>query len=818
MPVTGGHMRLGDKSQAENQTYNVNRLMNRFTWMSLFVLWAAIQSYAAPALIIYGRDASIREGDDDHLQVIYFSVPAALSEPLYLRVFDPDSVAQNDLMYGESDTVTRFSLYGGLGSVAHSPTQRLSPHADALTAGQQLLQEQFGTELRFNEQWHTLGSFSPEDSELIEGERMFKLVIEGRKGDDGNLYDVAISSEERNNLEPDGLRIFTYVPTARVAKPESMLEMQFHIPSEARSLQIHNFDAAHGHVGLETAFRSLRTAASAQGVWHMDEVMLQDRERGKLAAVTFSRGQEFPNDVGFYITDQDGRLLPIMLPIRTSRSNHRPVVVAHATPLSECLSVAFDASGSSDRDRDILRFAWEFGDGATGEGSTPVHRYSQSGTYTATVMVSDGSGQVGDHAVKTLKVDVPDPPIAEAGPDRTVAPGETVGFDASGSEAGVGQIIRYRWEFGDGKTASGKSVAHAFTQPGVYRVILRISNNAEQPCTMASDRAEIRVNSAPVAEAGEDHRVSAGEVITLDASRSYDTDGLLRTYLWKLGDGSRQQGQKLQHIYDKPGRYEVTLTVQDDAGVANSRAADTLTVVVNHPPMAKVMENRTAAIGEEIAFDGCASNDPDGKLVDYQWDFGDGIKAYGDRVLYAYKRPGTYRATLSVQDDSGTGTDTSSDSLEVIINAPPVARAGADQLVTSSEVHFDGTASTDADGHITTYTWEFGDGGTSSEAAPVHVYASPGTYTVRLTVADDSGTLRNTSVDTINVTVNAAPIADAGPDQVGEPGQTLVFDAGGSIDPDGRNKDFFWDFGDGETATGLRVTHDMPSPALTPLC
>ncbi len=52
-----------------------------------------MQSYAAPALVIYGRDANAREGDDDHTQVIYFSVPETFSERLYLRVFDPDSVA-----------------------------------------------------------------------------------------------------------------------------------------------------------------------------------------------------------------------------------------------------------------------------------------------------------------------------------------------------------------------------------------------------------------------------------------------------------------------------------------------------------------------------------------------------------------------------------------------------------------------------------------------------------------------------------------------------------------------------------------------------
>ncbi len=708
--------------------------------------------------------------------------------------------------------MTQFSLYGGLGAVTGPTAQQPLPHPEDLTAGQQLLQGRFGVELGFNEQWYTLGSFSPEDGELIGEERVFKLVIEGREGNEGNLYDVAVSVEARSNIEPDGLRVFTYQPTVRFANKGERIEMRFDIPRDTQGLQIHNFDAANGRVGLETAFRSLRMAASGQGVWRVDEVELQDHEKGKPAAVTFSQGRELPNDATFYITDQDGRLLPITLPILTTQSNHRPVLVARATPLSECLSVAFDASDSRDKDRDALHFDWQFGDGATGEGSTPVHRYHQSGSYIATVTVADDSGQVGDHAIQTLQVVVPQPPTAKAGPDHIIAPGEKVAFNASGSEAGEGRIVAYRWEFGDDKAARGKAVSHVFKRPGVYRVRLHVRNSSKLPCNVASDQAEIRVNAAPVAEAGEDQVASAGDPVTLDGGHSYDTDGKLVAYLWSLGDGSQQEGSTIQHVYDKPGRYPVTLTVEDDVNVANSRASDTLTITINHPPVAQAGADCKAAIGEEIVFDGRASNDPDGELVHYLWNFGDGIEAYGDRVVYAYKYPGTYRVTLTVKDHSGTRTDTKSDTLVVVVNAPPVAQAGADQLVTSSEVHFDGTASTDPDGRIIAYLWEFGDGATSSEPAPVHVYGSPGSYAVRLRVTDDSGMLRNTSVDTLNVVINAAPIADAGPDQVGEPGQDLIFDASGSIDPDGSDSTFFWDFGDGETAVGIRVAHQYANP------
>ena len=89
---------------------------------------------------------------------------------------------------------------------------------------------------------------------------------------------------------------------------------------------------------------------------------------------------------------------------------------------------------------------------------------------------------------------------------------------------------------------------------------------------------------------------------------------------------------------------------------------------------------------------------------------------------------------------------------------------------------------------------------------------SPGDYRVRLTVTDDSGTERNNASDMLRVLVNQAPIADAGRDQVGAPGQELSFSGSGSLDPDGDIAEYTWDFKDGTTATGERVTHRFERP------
>ena len=149
------------------------------------------------------------------------------------------------------------------------------------------------------------------------------------------------------------------------------------------------------------------------------------------------------------------------------------------------------------------------------------------------------------------------------------------------------------------------------------------------------------------------------------------------------------------------------------------------------------------------------------------------------------------------------------------VNEPPVAKAGPDQLVTASLVQFDGSASGDHDDSIAKYDWDFGDGGTGVGPKPTHVYAKPGTYTVRLTVTDASATIRSSASDDTTIVVNAVPIADAGPDLIGAPGEGLVFSGARSVDPDGEIADYHWEFGDGSTGARRRRS-STPSRSRAP--
>jgi len=141
-------------------------------------------------------------------------------------------------------------------------------------------------------------------------------------------------------------------------------------------------------------------------------------------------------------------------------------------------------------------------------------------------------------------------------------------------------------------------------------------------------------------------------------------------------------------------------------------------------------------------------------------------------------------------------------------NQAPVANAGGSYTgVTGTAVSFSGSSSTDPDGTIASYAWNFGDGSASgSGATPTHTYATAGTYTVTLTVTDNLGATNSAS--TTATISNRAPVANPGGPYTGVTGTAVSFNGSGSSDPDGTIASYSWNFGDGSASgSGATPTH-----------
>ena len=221
---------------------------------------------------------------------------------------------------------------------------------------------------------------------------------------------------------------------------------------------------------------------------------------------------------------------------------------------------------------------------------------------------------------------------------------------------------------------------------------------------------------------------------------------------------------------------------------------------VNTPPTAAF----TAACTDLSCTFTDGSSDSDGTIATWRWTFGDGATATTRNASHSYAAAGTYTATLIVNDDGGA-SDTAATTVNVTAPPPPTNQpplAAFTASCTGMTCSFtDGSG--DADGTVVAWSWTFGDGGTATTRHPSHTYAAGGTYTVRLTVTDDGGA---TAATTRTVSVNRPPVAIAGGPYTSE--DRVVFDGGGSSDPDGDTPlTYAWTFGDGSTGSGVAPAH-----------
>lgn len=242
--------------------------------------------------------------------------------------------------------------------------------------------------------------------------------------------------------------------------------------------------------------------------------------------------------------------------------------------------------------------------------------------------------------------------------------------------------------------------------------------------------------------------------LSVDASASADQDGAITGYAWQFGDGATGTGVTATHTYATAGTYTVTLTVTDDSGASTSTTRSvTATEPANQLPTAAF----TATSDQrDLSVDGSTSTDPDGNIASYAWDFGDSSTGTGATATHAYAQTGTYTVRLTVTDNRG-GTHSVTQDVVITQNAAPTAAFTS--TVTDLSVAFNGSGSSDPDGTIASYAWDFGDTTTGTGATATHAYTAAGTYTVTLEVKDNRGASATTSAQ-VTVTAPAVWAAD----------------------------------------------------------
>jgi len=476
------------------------------------------------------------------------------------------------------------------------------------------------------------------------------------------------------------------------------------------------------------------------------------------------------------------------------------------TPLTE-ETVTFNASLSTPDGGTIISYEWNFGDGTpNATGMIATHAYIDNGTYTVTLTVIDDDG-LSDTDSQNITV-LNRLPIASFVESATAVPTYTViTFNASSSYDPDGYIVSYFWDFGDNISATGVTTEHAYADNGTYIVTLTITD--DDGATATATATKTVSNRVPTTSFSENATiVYTSEIIHFNASESFDPDGEIVSYFWDFGDGTNATGVIVEHSYADNGTYKVTLTVTDDDGATASTSA--FKTVLNRAPGVSFTESATAVLTYEIIyFDASGSGDPDGVIVAYFWEFGDGTNATGVSVSHAYVDDGIYTVTLTVTDDDDATA--SAQATKTILNRSPIANftESAETVYNGETITFNASDSYDLDGIIICYFWDFGDGTNATEVVVSHVYPDDGFYVVTLTVTDDDGAVATaTAVKTV---LNRPPVASftESAEKVFVD-ETITFDASGSYDPDGVIVAYFWDFGDGTNATDVTVNHTYP--------
>jgi hypothetical protein len=546
------------------------------------------------------------------------------------------------------------------------------------------------------------------------------------------------------------------------------------------------------------------------------------------------------------VTDDNGSTGSDEVDIFVDHVNRPPSANAGSdfeTPEEALTQLDGGASSDPDAGDSIASYSWVQTDGTTvtinnadvanASFTAPSVTADELLTFELTVTDTEGASAT-DSVTVTIK-QINKPPIANAGDDALANEGTLVNLDGSDSEDPDGSIASYAWSQQSGPMAAISNADQAgasFTAPEVTETtelvfILTVTDNEG---ATDSDTVSIyvhHVNKAPSANAGDDREENEETNVSLDGSASSDADGTIESYQWQQVGGppvSINNADSINADFDAPSVTTDTivsfsLEVTDNDGASDTDIISITIKQVNKAPLADAGADKDVDENTATSLDGSASSDPDGSIASYSWEQIGGPDVLNisgaDSDTVSFTTPDVSSDTevvfqLTVTDNEGlSSTDTVTVTV-LFVPQPPIANAGTDQTVEpATNVQLDGSNSSDPDGSITTYAWTQTDGpmviltgaDTDSASFTSPTVAAETDLIFELEVTDDDAL---TDTDSVTITVlppNVDPVANAGPDQTVDEGDTVQLDGSASSDSDGSITQYQWTQLSGPTVT-----------------
>jgi hypothetical protein len=273
-----------------------------------------------PYLVTFGADSKTSWGDDDFCQVFFCVVPPSQSEPVYIRVYDPDTGGELDEPKGEFNTVISFSVYGGNGCWSDKDAQSIDP-AGNYRSGILLSTKAFGHDQKYDKDYYTFGPFNPFEGEYIEkfDGRIFKIIAQGESGDDGNLYRYFLSTSPEKNIAVEGGNVFTYEYTFRLSNDQNQVSQIYpYVDDKTISIEVSNFDWDNdGMIRIiSVAKNNVLSDISADDNWIMTTFPIVEEEKNTTVEIQFIKNRSMKiqnNNVVVVVRNQYGVSLPFFV-------------------------------------------------------------------------------------------------------------------------------------------------------------------------------------------------------------------------------------------------------------------------------------------------------------------------------------------------------------------------------------------------------------------------------------------------------------------------------------------------------------------------
>jgi PKD repeat protein len=374
-------------------------------------------------------------------------------------------------------------------------------------------------------------------------------------------------------------------------------------------------------------------------------------------------------------------------------------------------------------------WSWNFGDGVTAIEKNPTHTYLVKGIYTVTLTTTNNNGMDTEKKVNYITVGVV--PVADFITEIPLYQQGTRTQYVRFIDTSAGNPTSWFWDFGDGQNSTEQAPPlHFYNKDGEYTVSLTVKNTFGENTRIKTSL--IMVREGPQVDFKADRtQVSVNQYVHFtDLSTNNPSD-----WKWNFGDGSSGTGQTPDHAYRQPGIYSVTLTASDVYTSISHTKRNFITVV--NIPHAEFSADKTKGITPfTVKLTDLSTGSPTG----WTWDFGDGTTSGEQNPTHAYTTSGTsstssYTVTLTATNPNGS--DDVKKVNYITVTQTPIAEFTVDSRQGKAPfiVKFRDLSA----GNPTTWLWEFGDGSTSTEQNPTHLYPFEGAYDVRLTVSNQYG-------------------------------------------------------------------------------